>query len=35
MKKTAPGTSKGGAVKTTMNAPFGKRSMPKRGGRGR
>lgn len=34
MKKSSPG-QKGTVVKTTMSSPFGKRSMPKRGGRGR
>jgi len=34
-KKSAAGMSKGGAVKTTMKPVFGKRSMGKRGGRGR
>lgn len=33
MKKSSG--SKGTTVKTTMTSPFGKKSMPKRGGRGR
>ncbi len=34
MKKSSPGM-KGTTVKTTMSSPFGKKSMPKRGGGGR
>lgn len=34
MKPSSTGV-KGTTVKTTMTNPFGKRSMPKRGGRGR